>query len=169
MAATLLDITQDIEALDDLIASVNGDITDPTVEKAITDWLNELNDGLETKVDNYAALITILNSRAETRKAEANRLLARSKVDANTARFLQERLKLAFDVLEIKKLETDRYRVSVANNGGKKPLDIHGEVPPRYTRLVVETDKHKIRRHLEAGCELPFAILQDRGTRLSIR
>lgn len=167
--STLLEITDNMVALDDLIQECGGDMEDPQVENAISTWISEMQDDLDNKVDNYAAFITELKARSATRKAEADRLSNRARTDSNTASFLANRLKIALTELGIKKLETDRYRVSVAGNGGKKPLDIHGEVPVDYTKTVVETDKAKIREALEGGKELDFAILQDRGNRLSIK
>ena len=53
---TLLDITDDLRALDDLIESVGGDITDPSVDTAINNWLDELNTNLSEKVDNLSLI-----------------------------------------------------------------------------------------------------------------
>ena len=167
--STLLKITDNMVALDDLIQECGGDMEDPQVEEAISTWIAEMQDDLEAKVDNYAAFITELKARSATRKAEADRLSARARTDSNTATFLANRLKVALIELGIKKLETDRYRVSVAGNGGKQPLDVYGEVPIEFTKTVVETDKAKIREALEGGKELDFAILQNRGNRLSIK
>ena len=96
---------------------------------------------------------------------------ARAKTDANSAASLTLRMKEAFIAMGMKKLETKRFCVSVAKNGGKQPLDIHGEVPKEYQKVetVTSDDKDKIREALDAGTELDFAKLEARGTRLSIR
>jgi hypothetical protein len=156
-------------ALDDLIQECGGNMEDPKIEEAISTWISEMQDDLDNKVDNYAAFITELKARSATRKAEADRLAARAKTDSNTATFLANRLKVALIELGIKKLETDRYRVSVAGNGGKQPLDIHGEVTKEFTKTVELVDRTAIREALESGKELDFAILQERGNRLSIK
>jgi len=51
---------------------------------ALVEYVGELEQDLRGKVDNYAALITAMNARAEVRKAEADRLYHRAKVDAGT-------------------------------------------------------------------------------------
>ena len=168
---TLYDITEDLIALDELLESVDGDITDEAVESAITEWFKELGDNLETKVDNYAQFIIELKARAAVRKAEASRLTARAKVGLNNADSLIKRMKEAFIAMDMKKLETKRFCVSVAKNGGLCPLDIHGDVPKEYTKstVVVSNDTEKIREVLGSGKELEFATLQERGTRLAIK
>lgn len=166
---TLLEITDDLMALDDLIESVDGDITDPSVVTAINNWLDELNTNLSEKVDNYAALITDLKGRADIRKQEADRLSKRATTDSKTAKYLTSRLLGAMQDMGINKVDTDRYFVSVAKNGGKCPLDIHGEVPHEFSVVRLEPDKNKIREALEGGEALRFAILQARGTHLNIK
>ena len=167
--STLLEITDNMVVLDDLIQECGGNMEDPQIEDAISTWISEMQDDLDNKVDNYAAFITDLKARSATRKAEADRLAARARTDSSTAAFLANRLKIALTELGIKKLETDRYRVTVAGNGGKQPLDIYGEVPHEFSVVRLEPDKNKIREALESGKELDFAILQDRGNRLSIK
>lgn len=169
--STLLDITDDMVALDNLIQECGGDMSDPLVEDAIGTWISEMQHDLDSKVDNYAAFITELKARAAMRKSEADRLTMRAKTDANTAAFLADRLKFALNELGIKKLETNRYRVAVAGNGGKRPMDIHGVVPDKFMedKVVSTVNKDMIRETLEGGGELDFAILQERGNRLSIK
>jgi len=169
--STLLEITDDMVALDNLIHECGGNMEDPQVEDAVSTWLSEIQHDLDNKVDNYAAFITELKARSATRKQEADRLAARARTDAGTAVFLADKLKFALSELGIKKLETDRYRVSVAGNGGKQPLDIYGVVPDKFMvdKVVSTVNKDMIRETLEGGEELDFAILQDRGDRLSIK
>jgi len=168
---TLLDITEDMQALDDLLQDMGGDVSNPEVEATIDGLLAELDADLENKVDNYAALIGCMRGRAEIRKAEAKRLMDRVRVDENAAKGLSERLKYAFESLNLSKVETPRFRVSIAKNGGKAPLVIDEDalIPEEYQRIVKEPDKTLLREALEAGTEVAGVSLGDRGTRLSIR
>lgn len=164
-------ITDDLHALDDLLFEAGGDISDPRIEAAIHAWMEELDNDLQNKADNYAALIVEIEHRAAIRKEEANRLTQRAKLDQQHAAFLSSRLKSVFESWGIKKLKTARFRLGVVCNDGLQPLDIHGVVPAEWTKseVVVTQDRDRIRRALEAGESLPFAVLQPRGTRLSIR
>ena len=168
---SLLDITDDMQALDDVLQEVGGDLSDPGVEATIDRWLAELEKDLENKVDNYAALIGIMRGRAAVRKAEAKRLTDRVRADENAANGLCERLKMAFEGRGIEKVETPRFRVSIANNGGKLPLVIDEDavIPDEYLRVVTEPDKVLLHEALAAGKKLDGVRLGERGTRLSIR
>ncbi|MDH4139044.1 MAG: siphovirus Gp157 family protein [Coriobacteriia bacterium] len=167
----LLQITDDMQALDDLLAEVGGDVTDPKVSEIVDAWFAEIDANLTGKVDNYAALITSIRARADIRRAEAERLARRAQVDEASADWLAARLLAALDARGMKKLETDRYAVSVVGNGGKAPLLLDGEVPADWTKTVTRTepDKERIRLAIEAGQALPFARLGERGKRLAIR
>jgi hypothetical protein len=168
---TLLDISDDLQSLDDLLEEVGGDISDPMVERAVDAWFEELDRDMSSKVDNYAALITELEQRAATRKAEADRLAKRAKSDAGSASFLKNRLKAVMEMRGIKKLDTSRFVVSVAGNGGKQPLIVEDDKVPDTFKFTPPAmiDKDRIREFLDRGETLPFARLGERGTRLSIR
>ncbi len=172
--STLLDITEDLRALDDLLYEVEGDVSDPKVAEAVDAWFAELDSALETKADNYAAFITELLNRAELRSSEAQRLYHRARIDQSTAGWLKDRLKAALEERNVKKLETPRYRISVAGNGGKQPVDIHDpEAVPRdlckHVPEHYEPDSDLIRERLADGAEVPGAVLQNRGTHLRIK
>lgn len=171
MSQTLIDISADMQALDDLLAEVGGDVTDPKVAEIVDAWFEELDHSLSAKVDNYAALISSMRARADVRRAEAERLARRAQVDEASADWLASRLLAALDARGMKKIETDRYAVSVVGNGGKVPLLVDSEVPAEWTKTVTKTapDTERIRLAIEAGQTLPFARLGERGKRLAIR
>jgi hypothetical protein len=166
---SILDIESDLVALDDLLFECGGDVTDPRVSAAVDAWLEELDADLKGKADNYAALITELERRAEVRRAESKRLADRARIDEANASFLRSRLKGVFERRGIKTIDTARFRLSIRANGGKAPIDLHGEVPESFSRVVLEPDRERIREALERGDALPFATLMERGTSLSIR
>jgi hypothetical protein len=166
---TLLDITDDVRALDDILAENGGDLSDPQIESILSQWETDLEGDLEAKLDSYAALITEWEARAEMRSVEAARLAKRAKTDAASADALRRRLQFVFESRNLRPVETPRYRIALARNGGKRPLDIHGEVPADFLQIKTEPDKEKIRAALEAGQSLPFAILMERANRISIK
>jgi len=166
---TLLGITEDMEALDALLMDANGDLSDPTVEAAIAKWESELEGDLKAKLDNYALLISELDRRSEARKTESKRLADRAKVDANSADALRDRLLHVFKTKGLKPVETERFKIGVAKNGGKAPLVIDGDVPAAFMKMILEPDKELIRRSLEDGKEFAWAHIGERGDRISIR
>ena len=169
MSRTLLDISDDLRALDDLLFEVGGDLSDPRVQQAVDGWFAELSKDLDGKVDNYAALIKEMEGRAALRAEEAHRLSNRARIDGESAKWLKNRLKGVLEERGVKKLETRRFRVSIAGNGGKQPMQVDPEVPSSFTRTILETDHDAIRGALEAGENLAFARLLPRGTHLSIK
>jgi len=184
MAQTLLDLTQDMEALDNLMADLDaalvrteGEVT-PEVQAildAVDAWAAELNEGFEGKVDNYVALIKTLEGRAEVRKAEADRLARRVKVDAGNAAFLKDRLVSVLQFRNLKKVETRRYKLTVASNGGKLPLLISDDAREYLTKQdrfsVVERrlNTEAVREALEAGEKIGGAAFGERGVHLLVR
>ena len=170
---TIYEISEDMAALDALLAETGGEIT-PEAEAAFNAFEAELAANLHAKTDAYCALIAEIDARAAARKAEAKRLADRAKTDERTADALRERLRFVWETRRLGKVETDRFTVSLARNGGKAPLDIRcgvDELPAwAITReTVVTVDKDAIRSRLDAGESLDFASLMERGTRINIK
>lgn len=181
---SLLDITQDMEALDGMMADLDaalvrteGEVT-PEVQAildAIDAWAAELDKDFERKVDNYVALVKVLEGRAEVRKAEADRLAKRARIDAGNAAFLKDRLLNVFEFRNVKKVETDRYRVTVAANGGKVPLVLSDGAAEnlvkqdRFAKVVRTLNTEAVREALEAGEKIGGASFGERGKHLLVR
>lgn len=172
--STLFEIGADTQALNDLLVELEGDISDPAVAEAIDGWLNETSTALDKKLDGYGALIREREAKAAARKAEAQRLLDLAKTDENTVKRLKERLQFFFDANGITKQETARFKFSVVANGGKLPLIINEGLAPEdvaegWQKQVISFDNEAIREALEAGNELSFARLGERGSSLRIK
>jgi hypothetical protein len=171
---TLYEIGEDIVALSNALDELGGDISDPEVAEAIDEWLLENRTNLAAKLDGYASLIRELEARADARKVEAKRLAELARYDENKANRLKERLRLFFEEQGMKKVETARFSLTLANNGGKIPVIVDDEIAPEYLpegyrRVKYEPDNDAIRAALERGESLPFAHLGDRGSSIRIR
>jgi len=169
---TLLEITDDVLALDNIIAEQGGDITD--CEETIDAWLAELKTDLKGKTDNYLALITEMEARAKARKEQADRMTMLVKRDTDAATYLRYKLRDALATLGIDRMDTPRFKVAVVKNGGKLPVFVDNEeaIPLALRRVIpasVVPDNDAIRKALEDGEEVPGARLGERGTRLSIK
>ncbi len=173
MPRTLLEISKDMHALDDLLYELGGDLNNPQVAEAVKAWFAELDTNMSNKVDNYAAYITDLLARAATRKQESVRLAERARIDESTAGFLKGRLMEALRDRGVKRMDTARYRVSVAGNGGLQPMEIEDPdaVPTKYRQCVPEKwvpDTKAIHLALSLGFSVPGCVLKPRGTHLKI-
>ena len=168
---TIFEITGEWTALIELLEESGGDVSDPEVLAYVDKCFEDIEVDLERKVDGYLVVINELKARAEARKAEADRLAKRSRVDTNTIKTMKERLTHYLIILGREKIETERFKVTVANAGGKQPLTIDdGPLPTDWVDVqTVETPaKERIRAWLDQGNELPFARLEERGKVLRV-
>lgn len=173
---TLFQISNDLLALEAILAEVGGEITDDDAGAALEKFFDELGAERDAKIDNYCALIRELEARAEAREAEAKRLTALAGSDANNAKRLKNRLKAFFEIQEISKLDTARFRVAVQKNGGALPLVIPAEwdddpaaAPEAFQRRTIVLDREAIREAIRNDEETHGASLGERGTHLRIR
>jgi hypothetical protein len=160
-----------MQALDDLLAEVDGDVSSPDVQSAVEAWFAEAEKNIEAKVDGYAGYIAFRRAQAAARKAEARRISDLARADELAADHLCERLKEFFETRGLKKLETPLHVVSVRANGGALPVIIADGAPPAdgFERVTVDWDKKAVLAALTAGQEVPGARLGERGTSLQIR
>lgn len=168
---TLYKLTLEMEELDELLATCE-DPNAPVIFDAIQRAL-ALQDERERKVDAYCSLIAEITARMAARKAEAERLYMSAKVSENAVVRLKTALLESFKILGIKKLETERFTVTVAGNGGMLPLIVDPllnpeTLPKELQRVTITADNEKIRAALEIA-PLPFAKLGERGTHLRIK
>lgn len=168
---TLLDISDDVMALDDLLDEIGGDITD--CEAAIDQWFAELGIERDKKIDGYGSLIAELTNRAEIRQQRAAEMLALAELDKKKVHYLKQRLLEFFQAHNITQLHTDRFRFTRCKNGGKQPMwcEEADRLPDEYRRQVItyKPETEKIRAELECGKELGFARLLDRGEHIRIK
>lgn len=153
-------------------AILEGGADSVEAQTALDAHLAGLDAALDAKADDYAALITSLNARAEARTAEARRMRQLADADTSLADRLKERLKAVMETTGRTKIDTARFRLSVAGNGGKQPLVIDADpatLPKHLTAVRVEADKEAIRAALEGGATIPGCTLLPRGTSLRIR
>lgn len=144
------------------------EMADEADEQTFIDTLESINGELETKADNYGIVINELSAKVNQIEAEVKRLTERKSIIENNVKRMKERLKGAMEVLEKDTIQTEHYKFKICKNGGKQPIEIVGEVPDNFKRVILEDDKDKIRKALEDGEELEFAVLKDRGTHIRI-
>ena len=173
---TLLDISDDLVALQQTLESLEDAPEEQAAEVAA--WFAALDQATreerDRKLDNYCALIAELEARATARKAEAKRLGDRARVDENKAKSLKLRLHEFFECHQLKTVETVRYRLTLATNGGQLPIVLDEnysvtQMPEPFVQLSRSPDMEAIRRALQAGETLEFARLGERGKAIRIK
>lgn len=138
-------------------------------EKALLDTLESIEGDIEDKADGYAKIIKELEAQSKARKEEAKRLTESAQTMDNRIKMLKSNLFNCMKITGKTKFTTNLFSFNIVKNGGKQPLTIDGDVPKEYTKTVIENDTSKIRQALENGENLPFAHLEPRSERLSIR
>ena len=167
---SLYAISSELELILDAI--LEGGADSPEGQQALEAHLAGLDAALDDKADDYAGLIRSLELRSAARKAEADRMRALAKADEALAERLATRLKEAMESCGRTQIDTERFRLSVAGNGGKQPLSVTFEpttLPKELTTVTVAANKEAIRQALEAGATIAGCELLPRGTSLRIR
>lgn len=173
---TGLQITSDMLALQDLLDNEDTDFDNPNVQRMICAWAEELEENRNNKADNIVALIQEWRGRAALRRQEGERLLARAAIDERNAKRLKDHLQFLMMTWGLRRMETARYSLSIAANGGKPALDISPELaaypdklPVEYQLTKIEPNKEAIRTALLAGTHIAGCRLLERGESLRIR
>ncbi len=172
----LYEISEKLEELNNLLDNLDGVDIPAEVAEIYNDILTEAEqtkNDFADKVDDILCLIQSRKKWLQIRKQEAERLNKLIKKDENTMNFLTEYLSRHLEAQEIKKMRTNKFNLTVANNGGKLPLWIDSKVnpkdlPKKYQQITVQVNKDAIREALEEGEELDFAGFSERGKHLRI-
>lgn len=143
--------------------------TDPEV---LADTLEGITGEIEDKAEGYIRVIKELEARQDKYKKEIERLQGQAKVFDNSIKRIKENLLQAMDTMNMPKISTEHFRVSVSKNGGLQPMFVEPDItkiPEQYIVLKAEANTKAIREALTAGEELPFAHLEERGRHLTIK
>lgn len=169
---TLFDIGDDLVALEEFIASLDGDIT--AADEAVTAWLVSLGEEQAKKLDGYINLQKKLELEAAFARGIADEYAKRAKSKEVTIARLDQRLITHMIATNQKKIETASGRIlAIQANGGKVPLIMHDvnpdDLPPTFQKVTYAVNTDAVRRALESGETLPFASLGEKGSHLRIR
>ena len=162
--STLFEITSDVEQLYEL-ATMDEEMD----EQLFQDTLDGLLGELEVKAGGYCNVIKQLEMEADRAKNMSLVWEQKQKQRENAIKRMKEALRDAMIRTDQKQIDAGEYTIKLQKNGGKAPLIIDEEVPDNYQKVIYETDKDKIRKDLEAGKELPFAYLEERGQHVVIK
>ncbi|WP_036489161.1 siphovirus Gp157 family protein [Myxosarcina sp. GI1] len=172
----LLDLNSELQQLNELIDSVSSSFIPPELEVAFEDLLNrkdETEAAYFDKIDNIAALIQSRKYWIGVRQKELKRLSRLIRSDRHNLNWLQSYLLAHLQNKEMNKLRTKRFNLTVADNGGKRPMIIDdippSSVPHELCKIRLEVDRDAVRHALESGRRLRFARLASQGKHLRIK
>jgi len=161
--SSLFEITSDTQTLYEMLTDPDADV------QAVRDTLDGMMGELEVKASGYIAVLEQMDM--EQKKAEEMYKFFKEKADArkNGIKRMKDAIKWAMINLNLDKIEAGNYTIKLQANGGKLPLQIIGEVPDNFKRIIYEDDTELIRKHLENGETLGFAYLEERGKHVVIK
>lgn len=161
--STLYEITGDYLRLLEMLEEEES--IDP---QAFKDTLEGIEGEFEIKADNYARIIKELRAESEKYAAEVGRMQKRMETLANNEKRLKQYLYESMKATGKTKFKTDLFSFNIQRNGGTQPMEVDELCVTRaYMKMV--PDNAKIRKALENGKELKFAVLKERGDHLVIR
>lgn len=168
---SLYQITTEVQAI--LEAMLDGGVDSPEAMEALDQHLQGLDAALDDKAEDYAGLIQELTMRANARAEEAKRIRTLAATDEALASRLKLRLKEAMETTGKTKIETTRFKLSVAKNGGVPALEIDeacvNNLPEQFTTTTIVPNRRAIREALEQGTTIPGCTIRPPGTSLRIR
>jgi DNA gyrase/topoisomerase IV subunit A len=174
-------LTAELEDLDELIDSIEGEEITPELEAeleaAVQQLLKQRDSTYEqwlTKIDNYCAAITNRHALSKQRKSEAERLSKLAATDTKRVDWMKQQLKKCLESQGVNKLSLHRFHLTISQNGGVLPLKLVCEVdelPPQFQRIEVSPDNSAIRKALETGDVEAQKVAQfgERETHLRVR
>lgn len=170
---TLLDITDDIRRLE---STILGLIDEGEVDFAGTllPFFDGLHEDRARKLEGYCHVIRALEGEAAALNVHINAVRAKMVARENAASRLKTRLHDYLIAEGITKIDAGVFTLSVQANGGSRPLKLADDldlntVPEPYIVVTRTLNVAAVRNALEAGEDVPFAALADRGTHLRIR
>lgn len=151
-----------------LVLMEYADSTDPEDEQVFLDTLEGLTGTIEAKLDSCAVVMSHMDAHESMLDKEIDRLMAMKTAIKNNKQRMKDRIYALMVAMDKRKISTDLHSFSIRKNGGKQALEITGDVPDKFQKVIYEPDKDLIRKELEAGNELDFAVLKERGEYLKI-
>ena len=159
---TLMGIGGDMVALTQLLFEIGGDVSDPSVDLAITGWLTENKQNLASKIDTYCFTIDEFYARAEAQKKVGKAIVQQGQYAENAGDRLKLRLKEFMLEHGIEEAKGNTRRAALSKQSDRKTVKVNDEslVPVEYLVPTYTVDKKKVEADLLAGKTVPGCTLE---------
>lgn len=174
----LLEIGDDLRALNDLLEETGGELSTPEVEAAFVALSQSIIREEGAKLDRCVNYLRRLDMEATAARAEAEQYMTHATVREARARRFKDFLRSYIETTGRTKVQTESGRVlAIQANGGNAPIrwldsSIDPEtLPPEFVVVRKTINADAVRRALEERNPdaLKIAMLDDRGRHLRIR
>ena len=141
--------------------------TDPEV---FADALNTIDGELAEKLENYAMIMTNIQSNIDGKKFEAKRLLERAKAEEESIKRMKQNMQYAMVASGQTKVKGEKFNFTVQKNPPSLKVLDENLVPREYVEVeeVIKIDKKAILHELKAGVEISGVEIQQ-GESIRIR
>lgn len=160
----LYQLTQDWESIYQML-------DDPDIpEDAIMDSIEGIEGVMDLKIESMAQIMKSIGGEVSVIDAEIKRLQDLKASKEGRHNWLKQSIMDMMRATGRPKIKTTLFSFGIQKNGGSLPVILTPgcDVPPEWLKPG-DPDTARIRKHLEAGHELGFATLGERGEHLRIR
>lgn len=161
--STLFELTNEFSELYSMLTDPEADL------QCVNDTLDAVKGEIEVKASGYVAVLQQMEMEQQKAEELAKAFKAKADIRKNSIKRLKDAMKWAMLEMKTDKIDAGDFTIKLQKNGGKQPLQIIGEVPDNFKRIIYEDDKELIRKHLEDGEKLDFAYLEERGSHVVIK
>lgn len=161
--STLFELTNEFSELYTMLTDPEADL------QCVNDTLEAVKGEIEIKASGYVAVLQQMEMEQQKADELAKAFKAKADIRKNSIKRLKDAMKWAMLEMKTDKIDAGDFTIKLQKNGGKQPLQIIGEVPDNFKRIIYEDDTELIRKHLEDGEKLDFAYLEERGSHVVIK
>lgn len=121
--------------------------------------LENIDDEIEVKAENYAGVIKNLEAEAEAYKKEIDRMTDRERALKNRIKYLKKNLEETMIHLDKKKFKTNLFSFNIQRNApGIKILDAD-KIPEEFVEYEKRVKKNDLKKAIKEGLETEAAVL----------
>lgn len=146
-------------------------LEDPDIpEEVILDSIEGIEAVMDIKAESMAKILKAMDGEISAIDTEIKRLQERKASKKARQSWFKSALETMMRTTGRLKFKTSLFSFNIQKNGGSAPVVFTPgmDIPSEWLKPG-DPDTVRIRKHLEAGIELPFATLGERGESLRIR
>jgi hypothetical protein len=163
-----MNMRTDLTLIERIAAMLRDDLGDDYDDETFLDTLDGETDALDI-ADHLIASMQDDEALATATKEQADALAARSRRIGGRAATKKRALLAVIDAIGVKKLERPRATVSRRAGGLSVQISDEAAVPSQLCKVVRTPDKTAIKRHIEAGEDVPGARLERGPNGVTVR
>lgn len=164
--ATLYELTGSMKHLLDLAQS--GEVDQETIDNTIESM--DLTTDIEIKIEGYAIVMDELKASNERIRSEEKRLADRRRVQQNNYDRMRATLLDQMKLLQLDRVKTDKYTVSVRKNPVKVTVRDEKNIPKDFfIEQRPKVDRKKLKEYLESTNEKLEGVELTQDESLQIR